>query len=171
MNMTPENLYTPNCIRTVSGRYINVLDPDPDTIRIEDIAFALCKVQRFGGHLPVDYSVARHSIEVCGLVTLEHRFQALMHDASDAVFGDMPTPIKNLCPDFKKLETKFMHVLAKKFGFDWPEHESVRIADKYALENEWQHIMLGKSPDIGANANTQLIYSDFIRLFNLYQPQ
>ena len=114
--MPTENLYTPNSIRTRSGQYVNVLELDPDTIRIEDIAHALSMVPRFGGHLPVFYSVGQHCLGVLNTVmdmpqpagtTSEElrliRLQALLHDASEAYIGDMPSPIKQHLPDFKAL--------------------------------------------------------------------
>ncbi len=74
-----ENLYTPDCIRTFSGQYVNVFAPDPDTILIEDIAHALSQQCRFGGHLPEFYSVAQHCV-ICALaVPPEHALSALLH--------------------------------------------------------------------------------------------
>lgn len=53
--MTTENLYTTDCIRTSSGQYVNVFNPDPNTIKIEDIAHSLSMQCRFGGHLPYHF--------------------------------------------------------------------------------------------------------------------
>ena len=50
-----ENLYTPNCIRTFTGIYVNVFEPTPEMICIEDIAHALSNQCRFSGHLPTFY--------------------------------------------------------------------------------------------------------------------
>lgn len=154
--MQHENLYEPNCIRTVGGRYINILTLDPATIHIADIAHALSRVQRFGGHLPREYSVAQHSIGVLHLfntmampegATPEYirqlQLQALMHDASDAIIGDMPSPIKQHLPDFQALEARIMQVLAAKFGFPWPIHPLVKAADRMMFEHEWH---LNKDP-------------------------
>jgi hypothetical protein len=151
-----ENLYTPNSIRTRSGQYVNVLELDPDTIRIEDIAHALSMVPRFGGHLPVPYSVGQHSLGVLNTVmewpqpagtTAEEirmtRLQALLHDASEAYLGDMPSPIKQHLPDFGALEERIMQVIAKKFGFPWPMLPEVKEADRIMLEAEWKGVMLG----------------------------
>jgi len=156
--MKTENLYTPNCIRTVSGRYVNVVDPDPDTIDIEDIAWALSGVPRFGGHLPVTYSVARHSVIVCSMVPDHHKLQALMHDTSDYVFGDLPSPIKQHCPDFRALEDRMMLVLAVKYRFAWPMHDVVKKADREALEFEWRDIMLDP-----ARAQTMQVSREYAR--------
>lgn len=151
-----ENLYTPNSIRTRSGQYVNVLELDPDTIRIEDIAHALSMVPRYGGHLPVFYSVGQHCLGVLHTVigmdqpegtTSEEirlmRLQALMHDASEAYIGDMPSPIKQHLPDFKAMEERIMQVIAKKFGFPWPVVADVKEADRLMLEAEWHGVMLG----------------------------
>lgn len=140
--MTKENLYTPNCIRTFTGLYINVFEPMPEMICIEDIAHALSKEQRFGNHLPMDYSVAEHSCICAGLVSRENKLAALLHDSAEAYLKDFPKPIKDLLPEYKKLEHNLLTVISKKFGFEYPLHEDVKNVDKYMLELEWENIML-----------------------------
>lgn len=143
-----ENLYTPNCIRTVSGRYINLREIDPKTWHIGDIAHALSNVQRFGGHLPIRYSVAHHSLGVLRFVPdqpREIRLQALMHDASEAFLGDMPSPIKQLLPDYQALEARVMEAMSERFGFPWPIHPAVKEGDRKMLEWEWESIMLQRA--------------------------
>lgn len=139
-----ENLHTPNCIRTVSGQYVDLADPDPDTILITDIAHALSQLPRFGGHLPRFYSVAQHSMACAELVAPEHKLQALLHDASEAYLLDVPSPLKALLPEYRKLEQRFMEVIAKKFGFAWPLAEEVKLADHTMLHTEWHLVMLQK---------------------------
>lgn len=140
--MQTENLYTPDCIRTFSGQYVNVFDPDPDTILIEDIAHALSQQCRFGGHLPEFYSVAQHSVLCVVAVPPEHALAALLHDAGEAYMLDIPSPIKNRLPDYKKYEDNLMQVIAKKFGFQYPLHEEVKKTDKMLLEKEWRKLMI-----------------------------
>lgn len=53
-----ENLFTENSIRTVSGKYFNIVEMNPDTIDIEDIAHALSFQPRFSGHLPNFFPVS-----------------------------------------------------------------------------------------------------------------
>jgi uncharacterized protein len=81
--MKYENLYEPDCIRTYTGLYINVFNPKPEMIEIEDIAHALSFQCRFGGHLPKFYSVAQHSLN-CSYLVKEPalKLTALLHDAS-----------------------------------------------------------------------------------------
>jgi len=93
--MTIENLFTPNCIRTFTGKYVNVFEPTLEMICIEDIAHALSMQCRFGGHLPYFYSVAQHSINCSFLVdTPCLKLEVLMHDASEAYLLGIPSPIK-----------------------------------------------------------------------------
>ena len=49
-----------NTIKVAAGHYVDLVNPDPDTIEIRSIASALSKVCRFGGHCPEFYSVAEH---------------------------------------------------------------------------------------------------------------
>ena len=51
-------------LQTVSGRWVNPFDPDPEQLDIGDIARALANQCRFGGHCRVFYSVAQHSVIV-----------------------------------------------------------------------------------------------------------
>jgi len=97
-------LYTPDCIRTYTGRFVNVFQPTPEMICIEDIAHSLSNQCRFGGHLAQFYSVAQHSINCAGLVSSAHTKAALLHDSSEAYLMDIPSPIKAKMPEYKKIE-------------------------------------------------------------------
>jgi hypothetical protein len=132
-----EGLYNPTCIRTHSGIYIDVFNPKPDQILIEDIAHALSNQPRFGGHMHTFYSVAQHSTVVASYVPARHKLAALMHDASEAYLLDIPTPIKGRLSNYKEIESRLMRIIAKKFGFDYPLHSEVKAADERALHREW----------------------------------
>lgn len=172
-----ENLYTPNSIRTRSGRYINVLELAPDTIAIEDIAHALSNVPRFGGHLPNGeplpfyFSVGQHSLGVHHEVSRHTTdrsilLQALMHDASDFLIGDQPSPIKQFLPDFKAMEERIMQAIARQFGFPWPMHPLVKEADRKHLELEWFALMLGKEDPAMVIRRPDTVRDQFLRVFN-----
>lgn len=137
-----ENLYTPNCIRTFTGHYIDPFNPNPDLICIEDIAHSLSNQCRFAGHLPKFYSIAEHCIYVTSMVSNEKMLEALLHDASEAYLLDMPSPIKKRMPQYIEMENKLMAVIAKKFGFNWPLCDEVKRADKEMCEMEWGGIFL-----------------------------
>jgi len=140
-----ENLYTPNCIRTYTGIYINVFEPTIDMINIEDIAHALSHQCRFGGHLPQFYSVAQHSYLCAGLASNEDKLQALLHDASEAYLMDIPRPIKQGLTNYKEIEDRLMHLIAGKFGFDYPLSHPVKEIDEYMLQWEWNSLMLNQN--------------------------
>lgn len=149
MTKVQEDLFKPNCLRTHSGQYVNVLNPDPDTILIEDIAHSLANQCRFGGHLPLFYSVAQHSVRAANMVQGEgNELCALMHDASEAYLMDIPRPIKNHLSNYKEIEDRFMHVIAAKFGFNWPMCQDVVNVDEELLKYEWESIMLGNGKNV-----------------------
>ena len=88
-------------LETVSGRKVDVVNPDPATIDITDIAWALSPMPRFSGHsIPyIPYSVAQHSIQVAkDLASLGPLVQlyGLLHDAAEAYINDLPSPVKHI---------------------------------------------------------------------------
>lgn len=134
------------CIRTNSGLFINVFEPTKDVIAIEDIAHALASVPRFGGHLNRHYSVAQHSVMcMMEVASLEDKKAALMHDASEAYLGDIPTPIKARLPEYKVCEHNLMLMIADKFGFEYPLNEAVKEIDARMLQIEWENLVLNDS--------------------------
>jgi hypothetical protein len=88
---------------TYTGKYVNPLRPLAKDICIEDIAHSLSQICRFGGHCRFSYSVAQHSLLVCDLVgkriinerRKEIQLWGLLHDAAEAYYGDIISPIKN----------------------------------------------------------------------------
>ena len=140
-----ENLYTPDCIRTFTGKYVNVFEPTPEMICIEDIAHALAQQPRFGGHLPTFYSVASHSLNCSYLAeTSQEKLEALMHDASEAYLLDIPSPIKKRLNNYKEIEHRLMVLIGEKFGFQWPMSDTMVTIDESMLVAEWNYLMLKK---------------------------
>lgn len=164
-----ENLYTPDCIRTVTGKYVNVFDPKPDMFCIEDIAHALAMQPRFGGHLPYHYSVAQHSATCAAIADDEHKFAALMHDASEAYLLDIPRPIKQRLANYKEIEHGVMVVLSQVFKFQYPLSDEVKAVDEEMLQYEWNGMMLGK---FGVQVMDYWRAKEFfMNLFKSYSPQ
>lgn len=92
-------------ILTWAGMYVDPKDPDPNDIRIDDIAHALSLICRYNGHTDVHYSVAQHCIVVVDrLKTMKAPFKAqlmgLLHDSEEAYLGDMVSPVKKKYPEF-----------------------------------------------------------------------
>lgn len=151
--MTTENLYMPDCIRTFTGKYVNVFDPKPEMFVIEDIAHSLAMQPRFGGHLPIWYSVADHCIGGAISILPDHAYDFLMHEAAEAYLLDLASPIKKRIPGYRKLEDGLLKVLSEVFGFRYPFTKPVKLHDKWMLEWEWEHMML---TDQAANAGVNL---------------
>lgn len=127
-------------IETYSGKQIDLLHPDPDQFTLEDIFRALLNVPRFGGHTKQFYSVAMHSYNVAQLLPRELRFQGIMHDATEAFIGDMPTPFKKLLPDYKVAEAKLWKAIAYRFGIEDVLDPMVKEADGIALIHERDYL-------------------------------
>jgi 5'-deoxynucleotidase YfbR-like HD superfamily hydrolase len=110
----------------LSGRRLDLLDPSPMDIEIEDIAHGLARVARWNGQTTGDhaFSVAQHSIVVEEIVAhirpdVEPRWRlaALLHDASEYVIGDMISPFKAaLGMDYKLFEERLETAIHVRFG-------------------------------------------------------
>lgn len=134
----------PTEIITFTGHYIDLLDPDPSRICIEDIAHALSNLCRFAGHTNHFYSVAQHSINLAHgpYVPDIYALEALLHDASEAYLVDIPRPLKNLLPEYVKIEKNMQIIIGTVFGLKYHTDPLVaRIideADARILKAEFQ---------------------------------
>ena len=112
--------------RMLSGRRLDLLDPSPLDIEIEDIAHGLARVARWNGQTIGDhaFSVAQHSLiveEIVGFIdpalSPEDRLMALLHDGSEYVIGDMISPFKNaLGVDYRTFEDRLERAIHIRFG-------------------------------------------------------
>ena len=112
--------------RMLSGRRLDLLDPSPLDIEIEDIAHGLARVARWNGQTRGDhaFSVAQHCVLVEQIAShldpaLDRaaRLAALLHDAPEYVIGDMISPFKAaLGLDYKAFENRLMAAIHIRFG-------------------------------------------------------
>jgi 5'-deoxynucleotidase YfbR-like HD superfamily hydrolase len=112
--------------RMLSGRRLDLLDPSPLDIEIEDIAHGLSFVARWNGQTIGDYpySVAEHSVFVEKLFTqlnprvgVKWRLAALLHDAPEYVIGDMISPVKSAVgTNYTDLDLRLTAAIHQKFG-------------------------------------------------------
>jgi 5'-deoxynucleotidase YfbR-like HD superfamily hydrolase len=110
----------------LSGRRLDLLDPSPMDIEIEDIAHGLARVARWNGQTVGEhaFSVAQHSVVVEEIVAhvqpgIEPRWRlaALLHDASEYVIGDMISPFKAaLGVDYRTFEDRLEGAIHIRFG-------------------------------------------------------
>jgi len=128
--------------RMLSGRRLNLLDPSPADIEIEDIAHGLSRVARWNGQTTGDhpFSVAQHSLAVEQLMVCREpgwltrwRLAALLHDAPEYVIGDLISPFKAaLGLDYKAFERRLLAAVHIRFGLPEALPEGVTLAIKSA---------------------------------------
>ena len=112
--------------RMLSGRRLDLLDPTPMDVEIEDIAHGLAFVARWNGQTMGDfaYSVAEHSLLVAQIFTVMNpkapvkwQLTALLHDAPEYVIGDMISPVKAAVgPGYETLDDRLMAAIHIRFG-------------------------------------------------------
>lgn len=132
--------------RMLSGRRLDLVDPSPMDIEIEDIAHRLSRVARWngqtsGGHI---FSVAQHSLLVEAIASQTGRqmsqgwrLATLLHDAPEYVIGDMISPFKNaLGVDYRAFEERLQRAIHIRFGLppvlDPDLKRRIKEADKMA---------------------------------------
>jgi 5'-deoxynucleotidase YfbR-like HD superfamily hydrolase len=136
----------PHVIDTASGLRLDLDDPSPEDIRIEDVAGGLSKVCRFAAQAREYYSVAQHALLVQRLVVEAGRPElalvALHHDSHEAYLCDIPTPLKRKIAKATNVYNQACKtldfVISEAFGFEWPERGSseqraIKSADDRAL--------------------------------------
>jgi 5'-deoxynucleotidase YfbR-like HD superfamily hydrolase len=112
--------------RMLSGRRLDLLDPSPLDVEIEDIAHGLARVARWNGQTigPHIFSVAQHTLLVeeiarrqVGHLDRRMALAVLLHDAPEYVIGDMITPFKAVIGDtYKAVEKRLLTAIHVRFG-------------------------------------------------------
>ena len=132
--------------RMLSGRRLDLLDPTPLDIEIEDIAHGLSFLTRWNGQTRGIYgfSVAEHSLLVEHIFSIinpnietKWKMAALLHDAAEYVIGDLISPVKNsVGAEYEVLENRLMIAINLRFGLSGilPKiiKKKIKVADKYS---------------------------------------
>ena len=143
MTTKPKTDQTPRAWqRMLSGRRLDLLDPSPLDVEIEDIAHGLSRVARWNGQTagPIAYTVAQHSVLVEHLVARldpdvpqKWRLAALLHDAPEYVIGDMITPFKAIIgPNYKEIDTRLITAIHIRFGLPGTLPHKIEVLIKRA---------------------------------------
>src|SRR6516164_1883394 len=123
-------------MQTASGVAFRLLDPRPEDVHPGDIAAALAKICRLNGACFRFLSVGEHSVHCAEAAPDDLRLTALLHDGTEAYLGDVIRPLKNMLPDYRKIEDRLGQVLAERFGTVWPLPAEVKRIDDAALAAE-----------------------------------
>ena len=162
-------------VRTSSGRYLDIRNPNIDDICIEDIAHSLSMQARFNGHLSTFVSVAEHSIMVAATVQKAgHKgktlVEALLHDATEAYLCDIPSPIKPLITGYKELERNLARAIGKKFDIELCDlHPAIKDADFESLVYEWDCFMIHVRKHDRFPMSQDTAKTSFLMLFDYYR--
>ena len=137
-------------INTFSGKQIDIENPNPDNILIEDIAHALSFICRGCGQVQFFFPVARHCV-YCALEAKARGFSdevvlaCLLHDASEAYMMDLPKPLKDeLFPQYRTYENAFLNCIYRKFlgrPLTAEEAEQVDIIDHVLLQYDLKYLL------------------------------
>lgn len=153
-------------MQTLSGGFVDLLDPQPDQIVATDMIVSLSRIPRFNGHSLIFWSVAAHSLLVEELARRAGasafvRLWALLHDAHEAYMGDLTAPMKTAVNDtidmtlgdspgdgwvrpLRDIEQCLQRAIHAHFGIPvWhsAELDVIKLADLQALEIERAQIM------------------------------
>jgi uncharacterized protein len=134
----------------LSGRRLNLIEPSPLDIEIEDIALGLARNTRWNGQTKGAHawSVAQHSDLVVEIVrrlkpraTARLLMVAKLHDASEYVTHDLITPLKAVVGDvFKEVEARLTRAIFLRFGLPAvlaaPDKILIKRADHIAAATE-----------------------------------
>ena len=136
--------------RMLSGRRLDLLDPSPGDVAIEDIAHGLARVARWNGQTsgPHALSVAQHCVIVADIVAAldpasprQALLAALLHDAPEYVIGDLISPFKSAIGlDYKAFEERLLAAIHARFSLPHPLsgdlHKAIKRADRIAAYYE-----------------------------------
>lgn len=130
------------CATFVTRTRFYPTEPERNAYDIQDIAHALSRSNRWGGHINVEnFVVAQHSVHV--MEKLRHpaaRYIAILHDAPEHILSDMPRPIKKYVPGYSELEKRHEIEIFKRHGVRLEDLKrfwaSVKMADDAVLREE-----------------------------------
>ncbi|MCL1887119.1 MAG: metal-dependent phosphohydrolase [Betaproteobacteria bacterium] len=136
-----EHISAKSEILTCAGNYFSFINPDAYHFDIKTIAHALSHLCRFTGHTSEFYSVAQHSILVSHLVPPGMQLAGLLHDATEAFVGDMTKPLKEMFPEFRRIEKNIERAICRQYGIPCPMPHEIKQADLILLATEQRDLM------------------------------
>lgn len=139
-------------IELASGRFLDLADPRPEDITLDDVAHGLSQTCRFAGQTRRFYSVAQHAVLVSRRLdatgcSLPIQLGGLHHDDAEAFIGDCTRPLKMLLPGWRRVEQTVLAAigLALEIGpLTAMESAAIKAADDWALAREAHQLMVSQ---------------------------
>lgn len=132
-------------MQTESGRTFSFEDP---VFHFNDIAMALAKTCRYGGHTKgfLHYATAEHSVHMTRSALKEGRsrreaWNVLMHDSPEGYIMDMVRPLKNRIPMYRDFEDDLFSKIAERYDLEDPIPAYVKLLDNRILMDEKAQVM------------------------------
>ena len=144
-------------MKTYTGLRVDPINPTKDMICLEDIAHALSLNCRGNGQVPHFYSVAQHCIN-CEKEAEERmcsdrvKLGCLLHDAAEAYITDFIRPVKQLMPEYIRIEKRLLEVIFEKFGLSDvsdAEWKIIKSIDDDLLVYDMTHLLGEPKPKDG----------------------
>lgn len=135
-------------IRTFTGILLDLNNPNPLHIELEDIANGLALNNRYHGQSKRAFPVIVHSMVVAAMLKSESpevQYTALNHDDEEGYMLDLAGPAKHTVSlaGYRRIADGLMKVIAKRFGFEWPKQDVVKRMDTLVRKVEQGMIMRG----------------------------
>lgn len=134
---------SPTSLEMPSGIFVELTNPRPSDLLVEDIAHNLAEESRYAGSCSETYCVAEHSVLVSRRLRAEGRhpltvFRGLHHDDPEAYLKDIPRPLKRIIgpQGYDRLERMFADRIAVALGVEGTPTDAdsiVKEADNWAL--------------------------------------
>lgn len=136
-------------IMTRSHIMFDPLAPEPELMKIEDIAHSLAMLCRANGHFKTFFSVGQHCINCAREAaargySVRVQLGALLHDGSEAYLSDVTRPVKQELPQYKCIEEPLQAAIWKKFlgsPLTAEEEKLVFLIDDEILDHEFWNLM------------------------------
>lgn len=146
-------------LMTASGYMVDLVNPDPASFMLDDIAVALSREGRWGNQCRPWYAVAQHCIRVADRLlgrngNKELAAAGLMHDAHEFLLRDVGTPFKVLLSGYAMYAARMQDAIHKRFGINPSVDDYAAIAATDAAETRNEAIQFMPTEWVRHNIST-----------------